>query len=79
MPPHFLEVLAAANRSEFLHGVTVLARQQQPTLARFTAEILGVEAEHRALARQARGRFYEFPGDPLRTRTGFTLLSPAPA
>lgn len=171
LPASFVEVLAGANRSEFLHyqalqkaggrplttrfwipegmygqrmdnvframeatenvfvnayllGITVFAREQQPTLARYAGEILGVEAEHRVMARQARdvlerrqgrpgfvpnnrgfqtfrfrttgehvaelerlgvgfgkqgkapGKFYEFPGDPLQTRTGFTLVAP---
>jgi hypothetical protein len=25
---------------------------------------------------RAPGRFYEFPGDPLRSRTGFSLIAP---
>jgi hypothetical protein len=40
----------------YLVGITVFARANKPTLARYAGEILGVEAEHRVLARYARGQ-----------------------
>lgn len=40
----------------YLIGVTVFAQNGSPTTARYAGEILGVEAEHRALARFVQGK-----------------------
>ena len=40
----------------YLIGVTVFAKNGQPNFARYAAEICGVEAEHRALARSLQGK-----------------------
>jgi len=40
----------------YLIGITVFAKKHQPTLARYAGEILGVEAEHRALARSLQNK-----------------------
>ena len=40
----------------YLIHVTAAARAHRPALARYGAEILGVEAEHRALARELQGK-----------------------
>lgn len=40
----------------YLIGITVFAQNGNPTVARYAGEILGVEAEHRALARFVQGK-----------------------
>ncbi|MGH2874477.1 MAG: hypothetical protein ACRDL5_18715, partial [Solirubrobacteraceae bacterium] len=40
----------------YLIGVTAFAKAGKDSLARYAAEILGTEAEHRALARFAQGK-----------------------
>jgi Ferritin-like domain len=40
----------------YLVGITVFSKAGKPDLARYAGEILGVEAEHRALARFAQGK-----------------------
>ncbi|MGH2915295.1 MAG: hypothetical protein ACRDMX_09930 [Solirubrobacteraceae bacterium] len=40
----------------YLIGITVFSAAGSPTLARYAGEILGTEAEHRALARYAQGK-----------------------
>jgi hypothetical protein len=40
----------------YLVGITTFAKAGNPTLARYAGEILGVEAEHRALARDLQGK-----------------------
>lgn len=40
----------------YLIGITVFAQNGNPTVARYAGEILGVEAEHRALARSVQGK-----------------------
>ena len=48
-----LEVAETLFINAYLIGITVFAKAKQDKLARYAGEILGVEAEHRALARYA--------------------------
>jgi hypothetical protein len=49
-----LEVAETLFINAYLTGITVFAKAKQDKLARYAGEILGVEAEHRALARYAK-------------------------
>ena len=49
-----LEVAETLFINAYLIGITVFAKAKQDKLARYAGEILGVEAEHRALARYAK-------------------------
>lgn len=51
-----IEVLETVFVNAYLIGTTVFANAKNDTLARYAAEICGVEAEHRALARQLQGK-----------------------
>jgi len=48
-----IEVAETLFINAYLTGITVFAKAKQDKLARYAGEILGVEAEHRALARYA--------------------------
>jgi hypothetical protein len=48
-----IEVAETLVINAYLTGITVFARAKQDKLARYAGEILGTEAEHRALARYA--------------------------
>ena len=48
-----LELAETLFINAYLIGITVFAKAKNDTLARYAGEILGVEAEHRALARYA--------------------------
>ncbi len=56
-----IEVAETVFVNAYLVGITVFAGAGKPDLARYAGEILGVEAEHRTLARFARGQI-EGPG-----------------
>ncbi|MGH7622533.1 MAG: hypothetical protein ACREMU_09365, partial [Gemmatimonadaceae bacterium] len=49
-----IELAEALFINAYLIGITVFAKAKQDKLARYAGEILGVEAEHRALARYAK-------------------------
>lgn len=49
-----IEAAEALFVNAYLVGITVFAEAGNPKLARYAGEILGVEAEHRVMARQAR-------------------------
>jgi hypothetical protein len=51
-----IEVAETLFVNAYLIGVTVFAGARNPTLARYAAEICGVESEHRALARDLQGK-----------------------
>ncbi len=51
-----IEVLETVFVNAYLIGTTVFAKAKNATLARYAAEIAGVEAEHRTLARQLQGK-----------------------
>lgn len=51
-----IEVLETIFVNAYLIGTTVFAKAKNAKLARYTAEIAGVEAEHRTLARQLQGK-----------------------
>jgi Ferritin-like domain len=51
-----IEVAETLFVNAYLIGVTVFAGARNATLARYAAEICGVESEHRALARQLQGK-----------------------
>lgn len=51
-----IEVLETVFVNAYLIGTTVFANAKSDTLARYAAEIAGVEAEHRTLARQLQGK-----------------------
>lgn len=51
-----IEVLETVFVNAYLIGTTVFANAKSDTLARYAAEICGVEAEHRTLARQLQGK-----------------------
>ncbi|HEY3550530.1 MAG TPA: ferritin-like domain-containing protein [Gaiellaceae bacterium] len=51
-----IEVLETVFVNAYLIGTTVFAKAKNDQLARYAAEICGVEAEHRALARQLQGK-----------------------
>lgn len=48
-----IEVAETLFINAYLIGITTLANDHQPALARYAGEILGTEAEHRTLARYA--------------------------
>jgi hypothetical protein len=50
-----IEVAETLFINAYLIGITAFAKAGSPTVARYAGEILGVEAEHRALARFAQG------------------------
>ena len=55
---NFLKTLVRGDQifvNAYMIGTTVFARARQPKFARYTAEFMGVEAVHRALARQSLG------------------------
>jgi hypothetical protein len=54
--PAVIEMAETLFVNAYLIGVTTFARHHKPSLARYAAEILGVEAEHRALARSLEGK-----------------------
>lgn len=54
--PATIEVAETLFVNAYLIGITVFANAHQATLARYAGEILGVEAEHRALARSLQGK-----------------------
>jgi hypothetical protein len=51
-----IEVLETIFVNAYLIGTTVFAKAKNATLARYAAEIAGVEAEHRTLARDLQGK-----------------------
>ncbi|MGH3007866.1 MAG: hypothetical protein ACRDLM_00455 [Gaiellaceae bacterium] len=51
-----IEALETIFVNAYLIGTTVFAKAKNAKLARYTAEIAGVEAEHRTLARQLQGK-----------------------
>jgi hypothetical protein len=51
-----VEVLETVFVNAYLIGTTVFAKAKSATLARYAGEIAGVEAEHRALARDLQGK-----------------------
>lgn len=58
-PENVFPTLEAAEElfvNAYLVGITVFTNAGKPDLARYAAEILGTEAEHRALARFAQGK-----------------------
>lgn len=55
---NFLKTLVRGDQifvNAYMIGTTAFARARQPKFARYTAEFMGVEAVHRALARQSLG------------------------
>jgi hypothetical protein len=117
-----IEIVENIEISSYLAAVTAAAKGQHSASARILAEAMGVEAEHRALARQAQvvlgaargpadnrsfeafpirtaaaarraiqkagiglgkrtsvpGRFYTFPGDPVKNGTGLRTSTRKP-
>jgi hypothetical protein len=54
--PAIIETAETLFVNAYLIGITTFARKGQPTFARYAGEILGVEAEHRALARSLQNK-----------------------
>ena len=54
--PSVIETAETLFVNAYLIGITTFARAHKPRLARYAGEILGVEAEHRALARSLQGK-----------------------
>jgi hypothetical protein len=51
-----IEIAETIFVNAYLVGITTFAQAGKPDLARYAGEILGVEAEHRALARELQGK-----------------------
>lgn len=71
--PATIEVAETLFVNAYLIGITVFANAHQATLARYAGEILGVEAEHRALARSLQGKL----PNTLPSSRSSTTTSPA--
>lgn len=54
--PAVIETAETLFINAYLIGITTFARAHQASFARYAGEILGVEAEHRALARSLQGK-----------------------
>ena len=54
--PAVIETAETLFVNAYLIGITTFAKAHNPTMARYAGEILGVEAEHRALARSLQGK-----------------------
>lgn len=54
--PAVIETAETLFVNAYLIGITTFARAHKPEFARYAGEILGVEAEHRALARSLQGK-----------------------
>jgi hypothetical protein len=93
-PKNLLETLEVGDQifiNAYLIATTKFGNDGEGTLARYTAEFMGVEAVHRALARQSLGKlgndraFMKYddveraPGAPNRGQEGFTDINEAAA